>query len=278
MLTRTLSGIVMAIVITASAYFSPYTFGLLLLFCSLVADYELSKAIGIKSEDKKVNILEIILYIGTVGLFAVTTFSDLYMIDQWTVCLLVAYFMALMGAFVFTFPKYTTSTIMKTLAVLMYAPLMLSFGYRVRLYAEHPFIMTGLIFLVACGSDVFAYFVGSLLGKHKLAPKLSPKKSIEGAVGAIVLTGISCAAYAIIFNRLGVIDDRYIIIIAIMGALGSIISQIGDLMASAIKRNYDVKDYGKLIPGHGGIMDRVDSWLVVMPVIYILLIFAEGLY
>lgn len=278
MLTRVLSGIVMAVVITSSIYFSPYPFGALLLFCSIVAIYELSKAIGIHSENKKINILELIMYLGTTGLYLVTTFSDLNTVDQWTLAVLVATILALMGAFVLTFPKYTTSKIMKAVAMLMYAPLMLSFGYRIRLHAEHPFIMCGLIFLVACGSDAFAYFVGSALGKHKLAPKLSPKKSIEGAVGAIVLTGISCVVYAIIFNRLGIIDERYIVVIAIMGALGSVISQIGDLMASAIKRNYNVKDYGKLIPGHGGIMDRVDSWLVVMPVIYILLIFAQGLY
>lgn len=278
MLTRIISGVVMAAVITASIFFSPYPFGVLLLICSLIAVFELSKAIGVHTEGKKINALEVVMYLATIAIYVLITTQYYDVVDQWTMGLLVAAFLALMGIFVFTFPKYTTSKVVKALAIIMYAPLMLSFGYRIRLYAEHPYIMTGLIFLVACGSDIFAYFVGSAIGKHKLAPKLSPKKSIEGAVGAIILTGVCCAVYAIAFNRNGYIGEEYVVIIAIMGALGSIISQIGDLMASAIKRNYNIKDYGKLIPGHGGIMDRVDSWLVVMPIIYILLIFVNGLY
>ena len=127
------------------------------------------------------------------------------------------------------------------------------------------------IFLVPCISDISAYFVGSTLGKHKLAPVLSPKKSIEGAVGAVIVTSIASSIYAAALSAAGLIGNKLTLLFAIIGALGSVISQIGDLAASAIKRNYSVKDYGRLIPGHGGIMDRIDSWLVVMPIIYIML-------
>ena len=278
MLKRTISAVILAAVIIACAYISPFSFGAILLLFALVAVYELSKAVKVHTDGKKCNPLEAVMYISTVLIYLTVTFEDYASVDKWTVCVLIATFLALMGVFVFTFPRYHTSQIMSAMAIMMYAPLLLSFGYRIRLYAEHSFIMTGLIFVVACFSDIFAYFVGSAIGKHKLAPKLSPKKSIEGAVGAIVFTGLACLGYALIFNKYASMDDRYVIVIAIMGVLGSVISQIGDLMASAIKRNYDIKDYGNIIPGHGGIMDRVDSWIVVMPVIYFLLTMVNGLY
>ncbi len=113
----------------------------------------------------------------------------------------------------------------------------------------------------ACASDTFAYFIGSFLGKHKLIPKISPKKTVEGAAGGLL--GGMLAMIVI-----GEILKQNLILFAIAGLICAAISQIGDLIASAIKRECGIKDYGNLIPGHGGIMDRFDSILFASPAIY----------
>lgn len=277
MLQRTISGVGIAVVLFVSVYFSDIPFGVLLLLCSLIAVYELSKAVGIHAKAGLVNALEVVMYIATVVIYSLVYVCDYSDIDKWTLYVLLATLLALMSVYVFTFPKYHCNQVMAAMAIVIYAPLLLSFGYRIRAYAEYQLPMTALIFIIACGSDVFAYFVGTFLGKHKLAPKLSPKKSIEGSVGAIILTGLACFIYASVLSNMSLIDEIYIPYIVVLGFVGSIISQIGDLMASAIKRNFEIKDYGNLIPGHGGIMDRVDSWLVVMPLIYVLLVYLDGL-
>ncbi len=132
----------------------------------------------------------------------------------------------------------------------------------------------GLLFVMfgissAWVTDMFAYFVGSKFGKHKMTPKISPKKSWEGAVGGVVgAVLVNLLVYAI-FNA--VVKERLLLpywaVILITMAL-SVISMLGDLSASVIKRNYGVKDFGRLIPAHGGVMDRFDSCLFVLPVLY----------
>ena len=114
-----------------------------------------------------------------------------------------------------------------------------------------------------------------LLGKHKMAPKLSPKKSVEGGIGGIVGAALLGAIFAVAANKItgaGVNPAQY----AVICGVGGMISQIGDLAASAIKRNHDIKDYGKLIPGHGGILDRFDSVIFTAPIIYYLATFLAG--
>ena len=114
-----------------------------------------------------------------------------------------------------------------------------------------------------------AYCVGMLIGKHKMAPVLSPKKSVEGGIGGIVGAALIGVLYALAINKWGGAGVG-VAEFAIIGAAGGAISQIGDLAASAIKRNYNIKDYGKLIPGHGGILDRFDSVIITAPLIYFL--------
>lgn len=122
-----------------------------------------------------------------------------------------------------------------------------------------------LIFIIALLSDTMAYFVGSMFGKHKLAPKLSPKKTIEGSMGAIIFSATGCVIFGMAFNLSP-------IAMIIVGSLGSVISQIGDLIASFVKRYVGIKDYGNLIPGHGGILDRFDSVILVSQFIYLVLL------
>lgn len=122
-------------------------------------------------------------------------------------------------------------------------------------------IYVWLIFIIAFITDTCAYFAGYAFGKHKLIPKVSPKKTIEGSIGGILGSTLICLAFGYYFN----IDLR---MIGILGFLGSIIAQVGDLFASSIKRYVGIKDYGKLIPGHGGILDRFDSVILVAPFVY----------
>lgn len=127
-----------------------------------------------------------------------------------------------------------------------------------------------LPFVGAWISDSFAYFTGRLFGRHKLIPEVSPKKTVEGSIGGIVFTAISFVVYGIVLKQIFPSVDADYILLVVMGAAASVISQVGDLIASVIKRHYGIKDYGKLFPGHGGVMDRFDSVLATAPIVYIL--------
>ena len=122
------------------------------------------------------------------------------------------------------------------------------------------------IFIVAFLTDTFAYFTGYLFGKHKLIPKVSPKKTIEGSIGGIIGSTVGCMIFGYLFN----LDMTTMIII---GSIGSIVAQFGDLFATYKKRYVGIKDYGKLIPGHGGVLDRFDSVILVAPFVYYAIIF-----
>lgn len=124
-----------------------------------------------------------------------------------------------------------------------------------------------IIMLVAAwGSDVFAYFTGRLFGRHKLIPEVSPKKTVEGAVGGIICAGGLSMLYGVIVASLTALTPNYIVL-AVCGVLLAAFSQIGDLVASLIKREHGIKDYGNIFPGHGGVMDRFDSILAIATVL-----------
>ncbi len=123
-----------------------------------------------------------------------------------------------------------------------------------------------LIFLAAWGSDTFAYFVGRFLGKHKLIPKISPKKTVEGAIGGAVAGMVLFAVSGAFITGFTKFNVDYILL-SVLGLFAAVISQLGDLIMSAIKRSYSVKDFGKIFPGHGGFLDRFDSTLTVAPLL-----------
>ena len=123
-------------------------------------------------------------------------------------------------------------------------------------------IMVWLVFLTAFGTDIMAYFTGYAIGKHKLCPEISPKKTIEGSIGGIIGSTILCGLFGYFFTC-GLFIDCLII-----GALGGVVSQLGDLTASIFKRKMGIKDFGNLIPGHGGVLDRFDSVLFTAPMVY----------
>lgn len=144
-----------------------------------------------------------------------------------------------------------------TLLGILYVPFML---FHISYLEGTKYIW--LIFLIAFGTDTFAYFAGNLFGKNKLIPKVSPNKTIEGSIGGIIGSLIITIAFSYMFD----IGDIWKV--GIMSIITSVVSQFGDLVASKIKRTTGIKDYGKLIPGHGGILDRFDSIILTAPVIY----------
>lgn len=178
--------------------------------------------------------------------------------------------MLLMAAYVVTYPKYRFEQIAMVMTGIIYVSGMLSYIYQVRI-TDTGMIAVGLIFIAAWGSDTCAYCTGMLIGKHKMPSALSPKKTIEGCVGGVVGAALLGCIYGIILKEQVVGVNNPVVAFAIIGGVGSVISQIGDLAASAVKRNYEIKDYGKLIPGHGGILDRFDSIIFTAPIVYFLI-------
>lgn len=175
----------------------------------------------------------------------------------------------LMFVYVFTYPNYRTEQLLAAFFGVFYVAVMLSYIYQTRMLPAGAYIVW-LIFLCSWGCDTCAYCVGVLIGKHKMAPKLSPKKSVEGAVGGVFGAALLTVIYGFIFQNAMGVTASHIAVLAAISAVGALVSMVGDLTASAIKRNYGIKDYGTLIPGHGGILDRFDSVIFTAPMIYFL--------
>lgn len=262
--TRLLSGIVLVILLFAFIIPGGYVLAGGLLLLSLIAHRELMKTC--KNTSDGFSKIEILGYIGIIAYYAVMLFTK----DRtYLLMTLFAILMAYMFLYVFSFPKYNAQQIMSSFFSVIYGPVMLTFVYLTREH-EYGAYLVWMIFISSWVCDIFAYCVGMLFGKHKLAPVLSPKKSIEGALGGIAGSVLAGALYAEFFIGRFLPDINITVAIIIISAVGAIVSQVGDLAASAIKRNQDIKDYGKLIPGHGGVMDRFDSVIFTAPMIYLL--------
>lgn len=157
-----------------------------------------------------------------------------------------------------------------TLLGIIYVPIMLSFLYKIRTIDIYGKILLWFAMIPAWGNDIFAYLIGRKFGKHKLT-KVSPNKTVEGSVAGIVSAIIMGIIYTIIINKIFMININYVTIAIIMLVL-SVIGQIGDLEESGIKRYCEIKDFSELIPGHGGMLDRFDSVIFIVPFAYILFI------
>lgn len=145
-----------------------------------------------------------------------------------------------------------------------------SFGSIIILY-NNAIKLFPLIFIGAWVTDTFAYFSGYFFGKRKLIPEVSPKKTVEGAIGGSLATTIVYGVYAWFVTK----DITLTIILTLVGLIASIVSQLGDLSASLIKRHWNIKDYGSLFPGHGGVLDRFDSILAVSAFLYCVSLFLK---
>ncbi len=266
MLTRIISGIFLVIILGVTMFCGGWVLFGAALFISVVGFYELIKATHVRPEEKKVCGVELVGYFGIIAYYIVLLFPQA---KEFLMGVILLTIMAMMLIYVLAFPKYNSTQVMAAAFSFIYAPVLLSYIYRIRMMENGIFIVW-LVFIASWVCDTCAYFFGVLFGKHKLAPVLSPKKSIEGSVGGIFGSAVVGFLYAFVLYKLGVtfVEGDVLRAFPLIAAVGSVLSQIGDLAASGIKRNNDIKDYGNLIPGHGGIMDRFDSVIVTAPLIY----------
>ncbi|NLL69615.1 MAG: phosphatidate cytidylyltransferase [Epulopiscium sp.] len=191
--------------------------------------------------------------------------------QQYFPLFIAVFILALLISLVFSYPKRNIMDIGVTFFGFFYVTFLFSHIFLLRNISNGIFLIW-LIFISAWGSDTGAYFIGVWLGKHKLCPQLSPKKTIEGALGGILGGSILALLYGYFLQRyVSVGIENFSFVCFLIGIAGAALSQLGDLSASAIKRFTKIKDFGKLIPGHGGVLDRFDSILFTAPFVYYVL-------
>lgn len=263
---RTISGIVLVIIALLTIISGGIVLNATLAMVSLVGLTELYRIYKVRlTGDAKA--IYIAGCIATIVWYVLLGFDKAEYFDV----LLILFLLVLMSFYVFQFPKIGTRQVMAGVFGFIYVCVMLSYIYRIRM-ADNGAYTVWLVFLCSWGSDTCAYLAGVTLGKHKMAPVLSPKKSVEGFIGGIVGAALLGWIYATVFRSQISMGMNPQIAYPIICAVGSMISVIGDLAASAIKRKHDIKDYGHLIPGHGGILDRFDSVIFTAPLIWFLIL------
>lgn len=263
---RLTSGIVLVVILAAVLYLGGTPTFLMTAIVSLIGYYELLKVFHVEKSA-----------IGVIGYTVSIFYYALLMVEMDTFILPLALILmiALLAVYVLTFPKYNFNQIAAGFFGFFYVTIMLSYVYQIRIINSGG-IYVVLLFLGSWGNDTLAYCAGRLFGKHKMSPVLSPKKTIEGAVGGVAGAGLLGFLYSLIAKNFVLTDMNLGLVFAVICMVGALISIIGDLAASAIKRNFDIKDYGTLIPGHGGILDRFDSVIFIAPIIYHFLIYTVG--
>lgn len=134
---------------------------------------------------------------------------------------------------------------------------------------ENGSLLYWLPFVSAWMTDAGGYFIGRVFGRHKLVEHISPKKTVEGAIGGVIFSVVTFVVYAFVVGLIFDVVPNYLFA-CVLGVIIAVVSQLGDLIASLVKRRYSIKDYGNLIPGHGGMMDRCDSVIATAPFIYLI--------
>lgn len=265
MLTRIITAVIGIPLVIAVIVLGDPWLRLIMMVISCIGLYEFYSAI--KSEYKPMQWL---------GYIAVIIYYLLFSaMNRHSTVFLSVFILIALTVLVITYSRYTIADIALTVFPIIYVAMFFSFLLLIR-EAEYGMFWVWLIPLSAWGSDTCAYFAGLTLGKHKLAPQLSPKKTVEGSVGGVIGAALIAYIYTMIYTHFQYGELRsYVLLIIIAATLGAIFSQVGDLAASAIKRHFNVKDFGNLLPGHGGILDRFDSILFVAPTIYIMVMVAQ---
>ena len=260
LLTRTLSGIVIAFLLILFGILGGWFFYGFIFAVSLFGLFEFYRVFGIERR-----------VIGYAGFLMGAVYWVLLGagLEKFLFPALIAAFMVLSGVYVFDFSNTDSVGFNASFTGFVYVIVLMSFIYRVRVLEDGMYLVF-LVFIASWGNDVFAYFVGSVFGRHPLSPVLSPKKSLEGLVGGLFGAAFLGAIYGAVFSEHFTALWAPSVSSAIICFFAGAVSVVGDLLASAFKRNHDIKDYSRLIPGHGGVLDRFDSCIFVAPVIYLL--------
>ena len=244
---RVISGILIALITILCAYFGSYLLEAVLLFIAFYGCYEY-----IKISSKRFDIL----------LYSVMLISVLLMryLHQYSLQIILFEMLLLLAIGVF----YEKENFEHIVTILLMS-IIIGFGiYNISHLQIINKWLLGYIFIISYITDVFAFFVGLKFGKHKLNERISPKKTIEGSIGGWLFGFLISFLWAMYFNYFSL--SKYLFIIASLFL--PLVSQVGDLVFSMIKRYYGVKDFSNLIPGHGGILDRFDILLVVLPIVF----------
>ena len=264
---RIISGIAIAPVVIFFVVFGGLALKLAILALSIIGMFEFYRAMKVK--------FGLINFVGYFFAIIYMIFAEFIINENNMFNVFTSVFLIILLACVVLFhTKVNIKDVMITFFGLFYVTFLLSHIYLVREYTHGNFFVW-LIFICAFGCDTGAYFSGMLFGKRKLIPTLSPKKTVEGAIGGVVVVAVLAVVFGFCIERYFQLENvNTIMLCLITGILGSIVSQIGDLAASAAKRYVGIKDYGNLIPGHGGILDRFDSVLFTSPVVYYIMLFS----
>lgn len=269
MLKRVISGAALVVIFAAGLLEGKYLLLALLLIASLCGERELLQVTGSANaglDTKRWDIMALCTYAVTLCYYAAAYAGADY---KWLLAILIFGMLFMMLIYVMKYPVYHPLDLMSAFFSVVYIGVMLSMIYLLRQENDGIYYVW-FIFIGSWVCDTCAYFAGSLLGRHKMAPVLSPKKTIEGAVGGVLGSILVALIYGLILSHIKNISMAQVAFYCLIAFVTSIFSQVGDLTASAVKRHFDVKDYGALIPGHGGILDRFDSCIVTAPLIYIL--------
>lgn len=238
-------------------------FPLAVALCSAIAVHEMLSCIGLG----KSYLLLLPLELAAVAMpFCVRYVENADVVQSIAFAIIISMLFYIFAVLIFSHGKYKLNELSVCLFTVMY----ILIGFNSLIYIrDHVFGGSYLYlvpFVAAWVTDIFAYFCGMLFGKggkHKLIPDVSPKKTVEGSIGGMVFCVLSMLLFGLIAERLANDAASNLFIFVIGGVVFSVVAQIGDLSMSVIKRHYGIKDYGKLFPGHGGVLDRFDSVLAV---------------
>ncbi len=275
MKTRIISGIVGIIILFVIVFSGSFFLSLSVFLLSLIGIFEFYNAVS-NVGYKPVRILGYIACLPAIviGLKTenrvVTDYLDIIKSANYISLVLFLIIVFLFLVIIFFHEKYNIINIALTVFGMLYVPFLFAFVVLTR-KLDNGFYYIWLIFIGAFATDIFAYFTGKFLGKRKILPIISPKKTIEGSIGGILGSMVLTFAFGLFINsqlekNMSHAIPYYHLIV--LGGINGIVSQVGDWGASAIKRFSRIKDYGNIMPGHGGVLDRFDSILFVAPTVY----------
>ncbi|MBO5454004.1 MAG: phosphatidate cytidylyltransferase [Clostridia bacterium] len=254
---RIITGLLGVIALIAILMLGEVAVSIAVLAVILMAMYELMSSVEVRKE-KALCIINLI--------FAMLFYGIMLYKPEYTYLMLYLYAITILSSMVFSNGRIKFSLVALACVSMIYVLFML---VHIPLISKLRFGIFYVILILfgAIATDTFAYFTGVTIGKHKLCPVMSPKKTVEGAIGGIIGAVAVFVIYGIILNRYAGVNVNYALL-CVLAFLCALVSEIGDLIASVIKRQFGIKDFGNLLPGHGGIMDRVDSISVVAPLVF----------
>jgi len=292
---RLLTAIVLIIILVPAIYIGGFYFLTIGVLLSMIASFEMMNMFSTKSTVLNnyryiipllSGFIVILIYLATIYGFnpiASNNFDIKNVLPIiWFIVVFVLILISIIGSFIFI-KGSQAHDIMACIMTLCYCGLVMGFVISVNYlepnisFIEHDIFLPwgtrsfGYLISIVVATDTFAYLVGSKFGKHKLCPEISPKKSTEGALGGLLAGGIIGTIVAYLLKVINLHNSLLILAVFIFSLIISVTVQIGDLVASKFKRSYDIKDYGKIFPGHGGVLDRFDSLIYAGAVYYLLM-------